>query len=188
MFCFVFTNQIRIWVWRIIVIRSFYGMNPIIHPTAFVSEAAYVIGDVEVGEGASIWPGVVIRGDSGKIKIGKFTNIQDNSVVHGDADVYIGDYVVVGHRVMCHGRDIGDRVLIGNGAVINDGVLVGSDSILGSATMVIENMEIPPHSIVMGIPGRIKGTVQQRHMDLKREIAEIYKTKAQKYKLQGDLE
>ena len=170
------------------MIRSFYGMNPVIHPTAFVSEAAYVIGDVEVGEGSSIWPGVVIRGDTGKIKIGKFTNIQDNSVVHGDADVYIGDYVVVGHRVMCHGRNIGDRVLIGNGAVINDGVLVGNNSILGSSTMVIENMEIPHHSIVMGIPGRIKGTVKQRHMDLTREIAKIYKIKAQKYKAQGDLE
>ena len=151
-------------------------MDPVIHPTAFVSEAAYVIGDVEVGEGSSIWPGVVIRGDTGKIKIGKFTNFQDNSVVHGDADVYIGDHVVIGHRVMCHGRDIGDRVLIGNGAVINDGVLIGNDSKLGYSTMV------------MGIPGRIKGTVKQRHLDLTREIAEIYKIKAQKYKSQGNLE
>ena len=81
------------------MIRSFKGKTPKIHPTAFVSEAAYVLGDVEIGENSSIWPGTVIRGDSGKIIIGKNTNIQDNSVVHSDADSWIGDNSTMGHSV-----------------------------------------------------------------------------------------
>ena len=72
------------------MIKSFEGNTPVLHPTAFVSEMAYIVGDVEIGEGSSIWPGTVIRGDMGKVKIGKFSNVQDNSVVHGDADVVIG--------------------------------------------------------------------------------------------------
>mgnify|MGYP001440041427 CR=1 FL=1 len=71
------------------MIRGLDGVNPRVHPGAFVSEFAYVIGDVEIGEGSSIWPGAVVRADAGKITIGKFTNIQDNSVIHGDADVVI---------------------------------------------------------------------------------------------------
>ena len=101
------------------MIRALDGIEPKVHPDAFVSELAYVVGDVEIGEGASVWPGSVVRGDLGKVTIGAFTCIQDNSVVHGDADVTIGSHVVVAHRVVCHGLTIGDRTLIGNGAVVN---------------------------------------------------------------------
>ena len=89
------------------MIRTLDGITPRIHPTAFVSEAAYVIGDVEIGEGSSVWPGSVIRGDMGKITIGKYTCVQDNSVVHCDTDATIGDYVVIGHRVVCHAKNVG---------------------------------------------------------------------------------
>ena len=157
-------------------------MNPVIHPTAFVSEAAYVIGDVEVGEGSSIWPGVVIRGDTGKIKIGKFTNIQDNSVVHGDADVYIGDHVVIGHRVMCHGRDIGDRVLIGNGAVINDGAELGDFCLVAAGSTVLENMKVPSNSLVVGTPARIRGHLEERHVEIIKVGAAIYTERISQYK------
>ncbi len=119
------------------MIRSLDGISPRVHPTAFVSEFAYVIGDVEIGEGSSVWPGTVIRADMGRITIGKYTCVQDNSVVHGDADVVIGDYVVIGHRVMCHAKMIGNRVLIGNGATINDGVAIGEDSLIASGAMVV---------------------------------------------------
>ena len=147
------------------MIRSLGGKTPSIHPTAFISEAAYIVGDVEIGEGSSIWPGTVIRGDTGKITIGKFTNIQDNSVLHGDDDVIIGDNVTIGHRVMCHGRNIGNRVLIGNGAILNDGVLVGEESVIGSGSMILENTDIPEKSIVVGMPGRVRGTVKEKHVD-----------------------
>ena len=170
------------------MIRSLGGKTPSIHPTAFISEAAYIVGDVEIGEGSSIWPGTVIRGDTGKITIGKFTNVQDNSVLHGDADVVIGDNVTIGHRVMCHGRNIGNRVLIGNGAILNDGVLVGEESVIGSGSMILENMDIPEKSIVVGMPGRVRGTVKEKHVDMIDRIAAGYAIKARKYKSEGNLE
>ncbi len=170
------------------MIRNLGGASPRIHPTAFVSEAAYVIGDVELAEGSSVWPGAVVRGDMGKITIGRFACVQDNSVVHGDADVAIGDSVVIGHSVVCHARSVGDRVLIGNGATVNDGVEIGDDSVLASGTMVLDNMEIPARSIVMGVPGRVRGSVQDRHEELTRRYVEMYVQKVARYKRQGDLE
>ena len=170
------------------MIRSLGGKTPSIHPTAFISEAAYIVGDVEIGEVSSIWPGTVIRGDTGKITIGKFTNIQDNSVLHGDDDVIIGDNVTIGHRVMCHGRNIGNRVLIGNGAILNDGVLVGEESVIGSGSMILENMDIPEKSIVVGMPGRVRGMVKEKHVDMIDRIAAGYAIKARKYKSEGNLE
>ena len=171
-----------------ILIRNLGDKKPLVHPSAFISEAAYVVGDVEIGEGSSIWPGTVIRGDSGKVTIGKYTNIQDNSVVHGDDDLEIGDYVTIGHRVMCHAKYIGNLSLIGNGSIINDGVIIGKNSIVGSGAMLLENMDIPEKSIAVGMPGRVRGQVQQKHIDLQEETADIYLNKAKEYKGQGNLE
>ncbi len=170
------------------MIRSLDGLTPRIHPTAFVSEFAYVIGDVEIGEGSGVWPGTVIRADAGKITIGKNTCIQDNSVIHGDDDVVIGDNVVIGHRVMCHAQAVGDRVLIGNGAVINDGAEIGDDCVVASGCMVIETMKIEPRSIVMGVPARVRGEVEERHTELIKRTGDTYVRRAQRYKRQGNLE
>ena len=169
------------------MIRSLDGMTPRVHATAFVSESAYVIGDVEIGEGSSIWPGAVVRADMGKITIGRFTCVQDNSVVHGDADVVIGDSTVIGHRALCHAKEVGDRTLIGNGATVNDGVVIGDDVLLASGTMVVDNMVIPARSIVMGVPGRIRGQVKQRHTELIKHYCDIYIQKAERYRVQGGL-
>jgi carbonic anhydrase/acetyltransferase-like protein (isoleucine patch superfamily) len=155
---------------------------------AFVSEFAYVVGDVEIGEGSSIWPGCVVRGDMGRIAIGRYTCIQDSSVVHGDADVVIGDNVVIGHRVLCHARTVGDRVLIGNGATVNDGVEIGEDSVVASGAMVVDNMTIPARSLVVGVPGRIRSQVQERHIERTRYYCDLYIHKAKRYKSQGNLE
>ena len=170
------------------MIRSLDGIAPRIHPTAFVSELAYVVGDVEIGEGSSIWPGSVVRADAGKISIGKHTCVQDNSVVHGDADVVIGDGVVIGHNVLCHARTVGDRVLIGSGATVNDGADIGEGSLVASGAMVRENMVIPPGSLVVGIPGRVTGPVAERHTTLIESVAQHYVEKAQRYKRSGGLE
>ena len=170
------------------MIRSIDGVGPRIHPTAFVSEFAYVIGDVEIGEGSSIWPGTVVRADMGKITLGRYTCVQDNSVIHGDADVVIGDRVVIGHRVLCHAKRVGDRVLIGSGATVNDGADIGEDSLVASAAMVLENMSIPPSSLVVGVPARIRGPVGERHTELIRTTCDDYVQKAQRYKRQGTLE
>jgi carbonic anhydrase/acetyltransferase-like protein (isoleucine patch superfamily) len=170
------------------VIRSLEGKWPMIHPTAFVSEFAYVVGDVEVGEESSIWPGAVVRADNGKITIGRFTCIQDNSVVHGDDDVVIGDWVAIGHRVLCHARTVGDRVLIGSGATVNDGVEIGEGSLVASGATLIERMIVPARSLVVGLPGRVRGQVEERHVELIRRASEDYVEKAGRYKRDGGLE
>lgn len=170
------------------MIKSLDGLAPKIHPTAFVSEFAYVIGDVEIGEGSSIWPGVVIRADMGKIVIGNSTCIQDNSVVHGDADVFIGNGVVIGHKVLCHAKIVANASLIGSGATVNDGVEIGEGSLVASGAMVLENMIIPAKSLVVGIPARVRGSVSDKHTDLIVSTSDHYFHKGQRYKRQGDLE
>ena len=167
------------------MIRALDGVMPKIHDSAFVSEFAYVIGDVEIGPGSSIWPGTVIRADMGAIKIGKFTCIQDNSVVHGDSDVLIGDNVVIGHRVLCHAAIIETRCLIGNGAVLNDGVKIGTGSLVGSSSMLLENTEIPSGSLVVGSPGRVRGDIQSKHLDLIDHTVEDYVNKGKRYLASG---
>ena len=170
------------------MIRSLGDKSPVVHQTAFVSESAYVIGDVEIGEGAGVWPGTVIRGDMGRITIGRDTCIQDNSVVHGDADVAIGDRVVIGHRVLCHARAVGDRTLIGSGATVNDGVDIGEGSLVASGAMVVENMSIPAGSLVAGLPARVRGAVSDRHTALIEAACLAYIEKTGRYKRQGNLE
>ncbi|MEE2701226.1 MAG: gamma carbonic anhydrase family protein [Chloroflexota bacterium] len=167
------------------MIRTLEGKTPKIHPTAFVSEAAYVVGDVEVGEYSSIWPGVVIRGDSGKITIGANTNIQDNSVIHSDADARIGNGVTIGHSVTWHGRILSDNCLVGNGATANDGVEMGEFSIIAAGSVVLEESRIPARTIVRGIPGKPAGTIEERHEALIKRTGETYLRKGQRYKSAG---
>ena len=170
------------------MIRTLGDKTPKIHPTAFISEFAYVIGDVEIGEGSSVWPGAVVRADMGRIVIGNHTNVQDNSVVHGDADVEIGDYVTIGHKVLCHAKKVGDRAVIGNGATLNDGVEVGEYSLIASGTMLVDNVQIPPRSLVVGSPGKVLREVGERHLERMKWYCDVYMEKTKKYKAQGDLE
>ena len=170
------------------MIRSVGDATPKIHPTAFVSEFAYVIGDVEIGEGSSVWPGAVVRADMGKITIGKHTNIQDNSVVHGDADVVIGDYVTIGHKALCHAKTVGNRAVIGNGATLNDGVEIGEYSLIASGSMLVDNVQIPPRSLVVGSPGKALREVGERHLAKMKWYCDVYMEKTKRYKAQGNLE
>ena len=170
------------------MIRSLGDVSPKVHPTAFVSEFAYVIGDVEIGEGSSVWPGAVVRGDMGKIAIGKHTNIQDNSAVHGDADVVIGDYVTIGHKVLCHAKRVGDGAVIGNGSTLNDGVEIGEYSLVASGAMLVDNVKIPPRSLVVGSPGKRLREVSERHLERMKWYCDVYMEKTKRYKSQGNLE
>ena len=106
------------------MIRNLNNLKPKINDKAYVNEAAYVVGEVEIDEFSSVWPGAVIRADSGKISIGKRSNIQDNSAVHSDNGSIIGDDVTIGHGVVIHSKKIGNGTLIGNGAVLNDEVTI----------------------------------------------------------------
>src|SRR5688572_25176564 len=167
------------------MIRSLRGKTPVIHPTAFVSEFAYVVGDVEIGEGSSVWPGTVIRGDS-RIVIGRFTCIQDNSTVHAEAaGAAIGDYVVIGHNVMCHAAVIEDRVALGNGAVVNSEAEIGAGSVVASGAVVLDRTKIPPNSLVVGIPATVKGPVPKAHEERFRRNAQHYAELGAEYKKAG---
>ena len=170
------------------MIRSLDGLTPKIHETAFVSEAAYVIGDVEIGAGSSVWPGAVIRGGSGKITIGKRTNVQDNAVVHCDGDAHIGDSVTIGHGAVCHARSVGDLCLIGNGAVVNDDVEIGECTLVSAGSTVPDSKVLPSNSLVGGSPARVRGRMRERFLELIRRAADEYAERARRYKRAGGLE
>jgi carbonic anhydrase/acetyltransferase-like protein (isoleucine patch superfamily) len=141
------------------MIRPYKGILPTIPATCFVDESAQVIGDVVLGENASIWMNAVVRGDVHYIRIGANSNIQDCSVLHGMLGkwpVVLGDWVTVGHSVTLHGCVIEDRCLIGMGVTILNGARVGADSIVAAGTLITEGTQIPPGSLVMGSPGKVR--------------------------------
>lgn len=141
------------------MLRSFKHFSPVVDPTAYVDQSAQVIGDVEIGAESSVWMNVVIRGDVHRIRIGRRTNIQDLTMVHVMRDTHptiIGDEVTVGHSAVIHGSTIEDRVLVGMAAVLLNGVHIGHDSIIAAGTLLTEGTRIPPRSLVMGRPGKVK--------------------------------
>jgi carbonic anhydrase/acetyltransferase-like protein (isoleucine patch superfamily) len=141
------------------LIRSYRGRKPQIAATAYVDPAAVVIGDVTIGEHASVWPCVVVRGDVNFIRIGARTNVQDGSVLHVMRDEFpliLGDGVTVGHGAVLHGCTIESRCLIGMGSIILNGVRIGAGSIIAAGTLVPEGTEVPPGSLFMGHPGKFR--------------------------------
>jgi carbonic anhydrase/acetyltransferase-like protein (isoleucine patch superfamily) len=132
-------------------------VNPGIHPTAFIAPGAAVMGDVTVGQDASVWYAAVVRGDMAPIVIGAETNLQDGTIVHVDEGVpcTIGRRVGVGHRVVLHGCAVEDECLIGMGSVLLNNVCIGTGSVIAAGAVIPEGMQIPPRSLVMGVPGRI---------------------------------
>jgi gamma-carbonic anhydrase len=144
------------------MIRPYRGVYPRIAQSAYIDPSAQVIGDVRLGERASIWCNVTVRGDVNTITIGDDSNIQDNSVLHGELDQYpvvVGNRVTVGHQVVLHGCVVEDDSLIGIGAIVLNGARVGRGSIIAAGAVVPEGMEIPPESMVMGIPAKWKRAV-----------------------------
>jgi carbonic anhydrase/acetyltransferase-like protein (isoleucine patch superfamily) len=141
------------------MIRAYRGKRPEIAASAYVDPAAVIIGDVVIGEDASVWPCAVIRGDVHYIRIGARTNIQDGCVLHVMRDEYpliLGDDVTVGHGVTLHGCKIESRCLIGMGSILLNGVTVGAGSIVAAGTLITERTAIPSGSLVVGHPGKIR--------------------------------
>jgi carbonic anhydrase/acetyltransferase-like protein (isoleucine patch superfamily) len=141
------------------VIRRFKDVVPSVDATAYVDDSAQVIGDVVIGPESSVWMNVVIRGDVNRIRIGRRTNIQDLTMVHVMRETHpaiIGDEVTIGHSAVVHGATIADRVLIGMAAVLLNGVHIGQDSIVAAGTLLSEGTRIPPRSLVMGRPGKVR--------------------------------
>ncbi len=157
------------------MIRAFNGKTPKIADSAFVSEWAYVVGDVEIGENSGVWPGAVVRGDFGPIKIGKNSQIEDNSVVHSAVAMEIGDNVTVGHSAVIHGLKIGNNVLIGNNATVLDFAEIGDGCIVGANSMVATGQKIPIKSFVTGVPARVKKELSSDLVDgMRRRMSERY--------------
>jgi carbonic anhydrase/acetyltransferase-like protein (isoleucine patch superfamily) len=141
------------------MIRSFRGVQPKIPSSAYVDESAQVIGDVELGEQSSVWCNAVLRGDMYYIRIGNRTNVQDNSVIHtrtGSHPTILEDEVTVGHSVTLHGCYVEQGSLIGIGSILLDDVRVGTQSLVAAGSLISPGTIIPPRSLVMGIPARVK--------------------------------
>src|SRR5437762_6225763 len=152
------------------MLRPYRGTVPRVHPTVYIDESAQVIGDVEIGEESSVWMSAVIRGDVHSIRIGRRTNVQDGTVVHVMRDTHptiIGDAVTIGHAAIVHGCTIEDCCLIGMGAILLNGVRVGSGSIVAAGSLLPEGTRVPPRSLVMGTPGKVKRTLSDA------DVAEI---------------
>ncbi len=143
------------------MIRSFLGTNPRIAASAYVDPGAHVIGDVEIGERASIWPCVVLRGDIEPIRVGAETNIQDGTVIHTDRGfpAIIGDRVSVGHSAVLHGCTVEEDSLIGMGARVLNGARIGRGAVVAAGALVPEGMEIAPDMLAMGAPAKVRRPV-----------------------------
>jgi len=151
------------------MIRSFQGKRPVIPASCYVDETAVVIGEVKLGERASLWCNVVVRGDVDAIEIGDETNIQDLSCLHVQGGVFplkIGARVTVGHHVMLHGCTVGDGCLIGMGATVLDGCVIGERSLIAAGSLLTPGTVVPPGSMVMGSPAKVKRPLNEAELTL----------------------
>ena len=159
------------------IVKPYKDKYPVIHPSVFLAENSTVIGDVEIGDDSSVWYGTVIRGDVNYIRIGRGTNIQDNSVVHVTHDTHptlIGDFVTVGHRVILHGCKIGNYVLIGMGAVVMDGVEIEDYVLVGAGALLTPNKKFPSGVLVAGFPAKVVRDLKEEEIRLIEESAKNY--------------
>ena len=166
------------------MIRSYKGVRPTIPASCYVDDSAQIIGDVVLGEHASVWMCAVLRGDVHAVRVGAHSNVQDCSVLHGMRDQYavkIGEWVTVGHNVTLHGCAVEDRCLIGMGSVILNNVRIGRGSIIAAGTVIPENMVIEPNSLVMGVPGKVRKQLNAKDEEMILRYARNYLDYTQTY-------
>jgi carbonic anhydrase/acetyltransferase-like protein (isoleucine patch superfamily) len=167
------------------MIKSFQNLQPKIHESVFIAEDAIVIGDVEIGENSSVWYGSILRGDVNYIRIGARTNVQDGCVIHVSSKTHptvLEDEITLGHRVTLHGCYVETGCLIGIGAIVLDGARIGRNSLVAAGSLVTPGTEIPPRSLVMGSPAKVKRELTDAEVkDLERfwrnyvSLSEIYR-------------
>ena len=158
-------------------------LKPRIHESVFIAEGARICGDVEIGEGSSIWFNAVIRGDEGKISIGKNTNIQDNTVLHSDmmVGIQIGDGVTIGHGAIIRGCIIGNNTMIGMNATVMTNAEIGSECVVGANTFVPYNKKFPPRSLIIGVPARLVRELKSEELEFGKIATRIYEELKEKY-------
>lgn len=159
----------------------------LVAPTAFIATGAIVVGQVTLGPEASVWYNAVLRGDCASIRVGPRSNIQDGCVIHADVgfDTVIGEGVTVGHLAIVHGAVIEDNVTVGMHSVVQNGARVGRDSIVAVGAVVIEGMQVPPGSLVMGMPARIKRELTPGEIEYNRAAAAHYVENAREFAAAG---
>lgn len=160
------------------------GVSPTLGKDTYIADSAQVMGDVVLGDGVSLWFGVIARGDSEKITIGRGSNVQDGCVLHADAGkpLVIGDNVSVGHMVMLHGCTVGDGSLIGIGAIVLNDVKIGKNSIVAANSLVPEGKEFPDGSMIMGSPAKLVRTLAPEQMAGILGIAGHYRANAIRFR------
>jgi carbonic anhydrase/acetyltransferase-like protein (isoleucine patch superfamily) len=160
-----------------IMIRSYKGITPTVPSTCYIDPSAQLIGDVVLGEHASVWMNAVLRGDVHAIRVGAHTNVQDCSVLHGmkqQYGVFLGDYVTVGHAVTLHGCVVEDRCLIGIGSIILNGAKIGAGSIIAAGTLIPEQTIVEPGSLWMGSPGKFRRKLDEKDQETILRYAKNY--------------
>ncbi len=158
-------------------ISSARGCTPQIGSDVFVANGAQIIGDVQLGDGSSIWFNCTLRGDVMPIKIGRETNIQDGSALHGTFGKFgceVGDRVTVGHNVVLHGCKIGTRCLVGMGSIVMDGAEIGEFSMVAAGSLVTEGKKFPPRSLIMGSPAVVKRPLNEDELKFLEQSADNY--------------
>ncbi|MSP63238.1 MAG: gamma carbonic anhydrase family protein [Myxococcales bacterium] len=167
------------------MIRGFQGQRPQIDPSAFIAETATIVGDVTLGARSSVWFGAVIRGDVFHVRIGAETSIQDNTVIHVTHDRYattVGDRVTVGHGVILHGCAVRDLVIVGMGSVILDQAEVGERCIVGAGALITPGTKIPSGHLVVGAPARVKRPLTEDELAWLESSAAHYVALTEKYR------
>ncbi len=165
------------------MIVTLAGSTPLIAASAYIAPSADIIGNVEVGENSSVWFQCVLRGDIEAIRIGANSNIQDGTVIHTmqGAPTLVGDGVTVGHRVVLHGCTVENHCLIGMGAVLLNNVHVGEGSMVAAGSLVAENTVIPPRSLYMGVPAKLRREVTEEEQAFIRTRATRYLEHKERY-------
>lgn len=170
------------------MIRTYLHHRPVVHESVFIADSAEVIGQVEIGPMSSVWYQSVVRGDVERITIGRGTNLQDLVVVHarkGRFGCTVGDGVTVGHHATLHACRIGNGALIGIGAIVMDDAEVGEEALIGAGALVPEGMRIPPRTLVLGMPAKVKRELTAEELETLRRSAEIYVDLAREHREGG---
>ncbi len=173
-------------------IYPYQGVTPQIEPDVLLCPGAMVVGRVTIGEGSSVWYNAVIRGDVHHVIIGRYSSIQDGTLIHEDSGrgsglagglpTVVGDYVTVGHGVILHACRVEDYALIGMGAIVMDGAVIGKGAVVGAGALVTKNTVIPPFSLVLGSPARVVKTLPESSLEQRKEQAMHYYSLGQEHR------
>lgn len=167
------------------MIVSLENLTPKVHADAWIAPTATVVADVELGAGSSVWFGAVVRGDVWHVRIGRETNIQDNSVIHvttGRHPTLIGDGVTVGHSVTLHGCTVEDRALVGIGSIVMDRAVIGQEAMVGAGSLVTPGTIVPPRMLAVGSPCRVKRPLTDDELAFLRQSGPHYAALAARYR------